>query len=76
VGALVAQVPLVALVALQPILAPLAALAVVPAALQTSRRGEALYRLAFGMTARDRERGYLAGLPTGRDAAKEYGPSG
>jgi ATP-binding cassette subfamily B protein len=62
---------LVALLALEPVLAPLAALAVVPAALQTSRRGEAFYRFAFGMTPRDRERGYLAGLLTGRDAAKE-----
>jgi len=43
----------------------------VPAALQTSRRGEAFYRFAFGMTPRDRERGYLAGLLTARDAAKE-----
>ena len=62
---------LAALLALEPVLAPLAALAVVPVALQTSRRGEALYRFAFGMTPRDRERGYLAGLLTGRDAAKE-----
>jgi ATP-binding cassette subfamily B protein len=62
---------LAALLALEPILAPLAALAIVPAALQTSHRGEAFYRFAFGMTPRDRERGYLAGLLTGRDAAKE-----
>jgi ATP-binding cassette subfamily B protein len=62
---------LAALLALEPVLAPLAALAIVPAALQTSHRGEAFYRFAFGMTPRDRERGYLAGLLTGRDAAKE-----
>jgi ABC-type multidrug transport system fused ATPase/permease subunit len=62
---------LVALLALQPVLAPLAALVVVPAALITSQRGEAIYRFAFGMTPRDRERGYLASLLTGRDPAKE-----
>jgi ATP-binding cassette subfamily B protein len=62
---------LVALLALQPVLAPLAALVIVPAALITSQRGEAIYRFAFGMTPRDRERGYLASLLTGRDPAKE-----
>jgi ATP-binding cassette subfamily B protein len=62
---------LVALVALQPVLAPLAALVVIPAALVTSQRGDAIYRFAFGMTPRDRERGYLASLLTGRDPAKE-----
>jgi ATP-binding cassette subfamily B protein len=60
-----------ALLALQPVLAPLAALVIVPAGLLTSQRGEAFYRFAFGMTPRDRERGYLASLLTGRDPAKE-----
>ena len=60
-----------ALLALQPVLAPLAALVIVPAGLLTSQRGEAFYRFAFAMTPRDRERGYLASLLTGRDAAKE-----
>jgi ATP-binding cassette subfamily B protein len=62
---------LLALLALQPVLAPLAALVIVPAGLMTSQRGEAFYRFAFAMTPRDRERGYLASLLTGRDPAKE-----
>jgi ATP-binding cassette, subfamily B, bacterial len=62
---------LAALLALQPLLAPLALLVLVPAALVTSQRGEAFYRFAFSMTPRDRERAYLAGLLTGRDPAKE-----
>jgi ABC-type multidrug transport system fused ATPase/permease subunit len=60
-----------ALLALEPVLAPLAALVIVPAGLLTSQRGEAFYRFAFAMTPRDRERGYLASLLTGRDPAKE-----
>jgi ATP-binding cassette, subfamily B, bacterial len=62
---------LVALLAIEPLLAPIALLVIVPAWLMTSRRGEAIYRFAFGMTPNDRERGYLAGLLTGRDEAKE-----
>jgi ATP-binding cassette, subfamily B, bacterial len=62
---------LIALLALEPLLVPLAALALVPVALLTSQRAEAFYRFAFGMTPRDRERGYLASLLTDRDPAKE-----
>jgi ATP-binding cassette subfamily B protein len=60
-----------ALLAIEPLLAPLALLVLVPAWLVTSRRGEAFYRFAWGMTPKDRERGYLAGLLTQREAAKE-----
>ena len=62
---------LLALLALQPVLVPLASLVVVPAALLTSQRGEAFYRFAFSMTPRDRERMDLASLLTGREPAKE-----
>lgn len=61
----------VALLAVQPALAPLTAVAIVPAWIAASRRGEAFYRFIFGMTAADRERQYLASLLTGRDSAKE-----
>ncbi|HWT22052.1 MAG TPA: ABC transporter ATP-binding protein, partial [Solirubrobacteraceae bacterium] len=60
-----------ALLSIEPLLAPLALLVLVPAWLVTSRRGEAFYRFACGMTPRDRERSYLASLLTGRDPAKE-----
>lgn len=60
-----------ALLALQPLLVPLALLAIVPIALSAARRGSLFWRFAYGMTPRDRERGYLAGLLTARDAAKE-----
>jgi ATP-binding cassette, subfamily B, bacterial len=62
---------LVALAALQPILLPLGLLAVVPAAMLSSRRADAYYRFAFAMTPRDRERHYLSELLTARDPAKE-----
>jgi ATP-binding cassette subfamily B protein len=62
---------LAALLALQPLLAPLALLVLLPAWLATSRRGESLYRFAYGLTPRDRERHYLADLLAARDPAKE-----
>jgi ATP-binding cassette, subfamily B, bacterial len=62
---------LVALAALQPVLLPLALLAVVPGAMLSGRRADAYYRFAFSLTPRDRERGYLAGVLTEREAAKE-----
>jgi ATP-binding cassette subfamily B protein len=62
---------LVALAALQPLLLPLALLAVVPGAILSGRRADAYYRFAFSLTPRDRERGYLAQVLTERDAAKE-----
>jgi ATP-binding cassette subfamily B protein len=61
----------VALVAIQPLLLPLAALALGPAMLASGRRADAFYRFAFGMTPRDRERGYLMQLLTQRDSAQE-----
>jgi ABC-type multidrug transport system fused ATPase/permease subunit len=62
---------LVALAAIQPVLLPLAALALLPAMIASRRRADSFYRFAFGMTPRDRERGYLMHLLTERDAAKE-----
>jgi ABC-type multidrug transport system fused ATPase/permease subunit len=62
---------LVALVAIQPLLLPLAALALGPAMLASGRRADAFYRFAFGMTPRDRERGYLMQLLTQRESAQE-----
>jgi ATP-binding cassette subfamily B protein len=62
---------LAALLAVQPALAPLVVVAVLPAWITASRRGEAYYRFAFGMTHADRERQYLASLLTGREQAQE-----
>jgi ATP-binding cassette, subfamily B, bacterial len=62
---------LVALLALQPLLAPLALIVLAPAALATSRRGRAYYRFAYRQTERDRQRFYLFHLLTDRDAAPE-----
>ena len=42
-----------------------------PAWLAASRRGEAFYRFFWRWTPRDRERNYVAGLLSDRDAAKE-----
>ena len=61
----------VALLAVAPELAPVALLALIPGWLASGRRGRAFYRFGFTMTPRDRERGYLASLLTGRDPAKE-----
>jgi ATP-binding cassette subfamily B protein len=60
-----------ALVAIEPLLLPLVAAVFLPAWLVASRRGEAFFRFFWRMTPRDRERQYLAGLLTDRDAAKE-----
>jgi ATP-binding cassette subfamily B protein len=60
-----------ALLAVQPALAPLVIVAVIPAWVAASRRGEAFYRFVFGMTHADRERQYLASLLTGREQAQE-----
>ncbi len=62
---------LVALVAIEPALVPLVVLVFFPAWVGASRRGEAFFRFYFGMTPRDRERGYLMSILTGRDSAKE-----
>jgi len=61
----------VALLAVAPLLLPVALVALIPGWLASSRRGHAFFMFFFGMTPKDRERGYLAGLLTGRDAAKE-----
>jgi len=60
-----------ALLAVAPLLVPVALLALIPGWLASGRRGRAFYRFLFEMTPRDRERGYLASLLTGRDPAKE-----
>ncbi|MBV9798100.1 MAG: ABC transporter ATP-binding protein [Solirubrobacterales bacterium] len=62
---------LAALIAIQPLIAPLVLITVVPAVIAASQRGRLFYGFAFGMTPRDRERRYLAQLLTERDAAKE-----
>ncbi len=61
----------VALLAVAPLLVPVALLALIPGWLASGRRGRVFYRFGVVMRPRDRERGYLAGLLTGRDPAKE-----
>jgi ATP-binding cassette, subfamily B, bacterial len=60
-----------ALLAVAPLLVPVALLALVPGWLASGRRGRAFYVFGAVMTPRDRERSYLASLLTGRDPAKE-----
>ena len=61
----------VALLAVAPLLVPVALLALIPGWLASGRRGRAFYFFGAIMTPRDRERGYLASLLTSRDPAKE-----
>src|SRR6266700_41587 len=61
----------VALLAVAPLLVPVALLALIPGWLASGRRGRAFYVFGAIMTPRDRERGYLASLLTARDPAKE-----
>jgi ATP-binding cassette, subfamily B, bacterial len=61
----------VALLAVAPLLVPVALVALIPGWLATSRRGRAFYMFGVIMTPRDRERSYLASLLTMRDPAKE-----
>ena len=61
----------VALAAIEPLLIPLVAAVLAPAWLAASHRGEAFYRFFWRWTPRDRERNYVAGLLSDRDAAKE-----
>jgi ATP-binding cassette, subfamily B, bacterial len=61
----------VALLAVAPLLVPVALLALIPGWLASGRRGRAFYLFGAIMTPRDRERSYLAGLLTQRDPAKE-----
>ncbi len=60
-----------ALLAVAPLLVPVALVALIPGWLASGRRGRAFYHFGIIMTPRDRERSYLAGLLTGRDPAKE-----
>jgi ATP-binding cassette subfamily B protein len=62
---------MIGLVAVAPILIPLLALMLIPASFAASRRGAAFHEFFWKMTARDRQRGYLAGLLQDRVAAKE-----
>ncbi|HEY9350732.1 MAG TPA: ABC transporter ATP-binding protein [Acidothermales bacterium] len=72
IGAVVGIVSvLVALIAIEPVVIPLVLLVFLPAWLAASRRGDAFFRFFWHMTPRDRERNYVAGLLTDRDAAKE-----
>ncbi|HWI72199.1 MAG TPA: ABC transporter ATP-binding protein [Baekduia sp.] len=61
----------IALAALQPVLLPVALLAVIPGALVSGRSAAAYYRFVYGFTPRDRERNYLARTLTERADAKE-----
>jgi ATP-binding cassette subfamily B protein len=61
----------VALLAVAPVLVPVGLLALLPGWLANGRRGRAFYHFGVDMTPKDRERNYLAGLLTGREAAKE-----
>ncbi len=68
-----------ALLAVAPLLVPLALVAMVPGWLASGRRGRAFYVFGAINTPRDRERSYLASLLTGRGPAKEvraYGLAG
>ncbi len=60
-----------ALVAVAPLLVPVALVALIPGWLASGRRGRAFYHFGMIMTPRDRERSYLASLLTQRDPAKE-----
>jgi ATP-binding cassette, subfamily B, bacterial len=61
----------VALLAVAPLLIPVALLALVPGWIASGRRGRAFYAFGIITTPKDRERSYLAGLLTQRDPAKE-----
>jgi ATP-binding cassette subfamily B protein len=62
---------IVALAAIEPVIAPVVLLAVAPLWLTARRGGRAFYRFARNITSRDRERRYLAETLADRDAAKE-----
>jgi ATP-binding cassette subfamily B protein len=70
-GAIGVVVVLLTLVTIEPVLVLMVSIVFVPAWLSASRRGEAFWRFFWRMTPRDRERHYLAGLLSDRDAAKE-----
>jgi ATP-binding cassette, subfamily B, bacterial len=60
-----------ALLAVAPLLVPVALLALIPGSLASGSRGRAFYSFGAIMTPRDRERAYLASLLTAREPAKE-----
>jgi ABC-type multidrug transport system fused ATPase/permease subunit len=62
---------IVALFALEPLLLPLALLALAPLWLASSRRGRLYWDFISSMTPAERERHYVQGLLTSRDSAKE-----
>ena len=62
---------MLALLALQPVLLPLALLAVVPAWIDTRKRAESHFFYSMKITPRDRERSYLTDILTSRGAAQE-----
>lgn len=61
----------VALVVIEPFLIPLILVVLLPAWMAASRRSSAFWRFIWRMTPRDRERGYIGQLLSGRDEAKE-----
>lgn len=62
---------MVALITIEPFLVLMVSIVLIPAWLSASRPGEAFWRFFWRMTPRDRERQYLAGLLSDREAAKE-----
>ena len=70
-GAVGVVAVLVTLTTIEPALVIMVSIVFIPAWLSASRRGEAFWRFFWRMTPRDRERQYLAGLLSARDAAKE-----
>jgi ATP-binding cassette subfamily B protein len=70
-GAIGVVAVLVTLMTIEPVLVLMVSIVFVRAWLSASRRGEAFWRFFWRMTPRDRERQYLAGLLSDRDAAKE-----
>ena len=62
---------MIALLAIEPLLIPLILIVLIPAWLVASRRGDAFFRFFWTQTPRERERNYLGGLLTDREAAKE-----
>jgi ATP-binding cassette, subfamily B, bacterial len=70
-GAVGVVAVLVTLTTIEPVLVIMVSIVFIPAWLSASRRGEAFWRFFWRMTPRDRERQYLAGLLSARDAAKE-----
>lgn len=66
-----ATAAVVALLVLQPLLAPVALLALAPAWFAASRRGRLFYSFAYRLTPQDRERFYLTDVLASRDPAKE-----